>query len=34
VRWWSDRGSSPVDRIEGIGAFNEGREPTFDDSDF
>ncbi len=22
------------DRIEGIGAFNEGREPTFDDSDF
>lgn len=22
------------DRIEGIGAFNDGREPTFDDSDF
>jgi enoyl-CoA hydratase/carnithine racemase len=22
------------DRIEGIGAFNEGREPTFNDSDF
>src|SRR6478735_5071305 len=22
------------DRVEGIGAFNEGREPTFDDSDF
>jgi hypothetical protein len=22
------------DRIEGIGAFNEGREPTFKDSDF
>ena len=22
------------DRVEGIGAFNDGREPTFDDSDF
>jgi hypothetical protein len=22
------------DRIEGIGAFNEGREPTFPDADF
>jgi enoyl-CoA hydratase len=22
------------DRIEGIGAFNDGREPTFQDSDF
>ena len=22
------------DRVEGIGAFNDGRDPTFDDSDF
>jgi enoyl-CoA hydratase len=22
------------DRVEGIGAFNDGREPSFDDSDF
>ena len=22
------------DRVEGIGAFNDGREPTFEDSDF
>src|SRR3954471_23245111 len=28
------RSAAPPDRIEGIGPFNEGREPTFQDSDY
>ena len=28
------RSAVPPDRLEGIGAFNDGREPTFQDSDY